>query len=79
MVWDSNKGYEGRTCHTPEFAEIYRVSKDSGMSERHLYEIMKLTIEHMQPKMRDNAVTVRRYFTVLLRKLLPIRHGDKSE
>jgi len=78
MVWDSNEAMRDGLVIPPEFAEIYRVSKDSGMSEEHLYEIMKLTIEHMQPKMRDNAVTVRRYFTVLLRKLLPIRHETKA-
>ena len=78
MVWDSNEAMRDGLVIPPEFAEIYKVSKDSGMSEEHLYEIMKLTIEHMQPKMRENAVTVRRYFTVLLRKLLPIRHEMKA-
>lgn len=78
MVWDNNEVMREGLVIPPEFAEIYKVSKDSGMSEEHLYEIMKLTIEHMQPKMRESPVTVKRYFNVLLRKLLPIRHEIKS-
>ncbi len=78
MVWDTNEVMRGGLVVPPEFAEIYKMSKDSGMSEEHLYEIMKMTIEHMQPKMRESPVTVKRYFSVLLRKLLPVRHEIKN-
>lgn len=78
MVWDTTEVMRDGLVIPPEFAEIYKISRDSGMSDEHLYEIMKLTLEHMQPKMRDNSATVRRYFNVLLRKLLPIRHEMKA-
>lgn len=78
MVWDTTEVMRDGLVIPPEFAEIYKISKDSGMSEEHLFEIMKLTLEHMQPKMRESSATVRRYFNVLLRKLLPIRHEMKA-
>jgi len=78
MVWDTTEVIRDGLVIPPEFAEIYKISKDSGMSDEHLFEIMKLTLEHMQPKMRENAATVRRYFNVLLRKLLPIRHEMRA-
>lgn len=77
MVWDTTEVMRDGLVIPPEFAEIYKISRDSGMSDKHLFEIMKLTLEHMQPKMRENSATVRRYFNVLLRKLLPIRHEMK--
>ncbi|HOI84347.1 MAG TPA: flagellar biosynthesis protein FlhF, partial [Campylobacterales bacterium] len=78
MVWDTTEVMRDGLVIPPEFAEIYKISRDSGMSDEHLFEIMKLTLEHMQPKMRENSATVRRYFNVLLRKLLPIRHEMKA-
>lgn len=78
MVWDTTEMMREGLVIPPEFAEIYKISRDSGMSDEHLFEIMKLTLEHMQPKMRENSTTVRRYFNVLLRKLLPIRHEMKA-
>ncbi len=78
MVWDTTEAMRDGLVIPPEFAEIYKISRDSGMSDEHLFEIMKLTLEHMQPKMRENSATVRRYFNVLLRKLLPIRHEMKA-
>ncbi len=78
MVWDTTEVMRDGLVIPPEFAEIYKISKDSGMSDEHLFEIMKLTLEHMQPKMRESSATVRRYFNVLLRKLLPIRHEMKA-
>jgi flagellar biosynthesis protein FlhF len=78
MVWDTTEVIRDGLVIPPEFAEIYKISRDSGMSEEHLFEIMKLTLEHMQPKMRENSATVRRYFNVLLRKLLPVRHEIRA-
>ena len=57
----------------PEFSEIYALSKASGMSEKHLNEIMKLTIKYMPLKMRKNRETIKRYFYTLLKKMIPIR------
>ncbi len=57
----------------PEFAEIYKVSKESGMNAEHLDAIMRLTLEHMPNNMRENSVTVKRYFQTLLRKMIPVR------
>lgn len=57
----------------PEFAEIYRLAQQSGMNQEHLDEIMQLTLEHMPSKMRENSETVKRYFQVLLRKMIPVR------
>jgi len=57
----------------PEFSEIYALSRASGMSAKHLDEIMKLTIKYMPLKMRKNRETIRRYFHTLLKKMIPIR------
>ncbi|HIQ51208.1 MAG TPA: flagellar biosynthesis protein FlhF [Nautiliaceae bacterium] len=57
----------------PEFSEIYALSKASGMNEKHLNEIMKLTIKYMPLKMRKNRETIKRYFHTLLKKMIPIR------
>ena len=57
----------------PEFSEIYALSKASGMNEKHLNEIMKLTMKYMPLKMRKNRETIKRYFHTLLKKMIPIR------
>jgi flagellar biosynthesis protein FlhF len=57
----------------PEFSEIYALSRASGMNEKHLDEIMKLTIKYMPLKMRKNSETIKRYFYTLLKKMIPIR------
>ena len=56
-----------------EFAEIYRLSMQSGMKKEHLDAMMGLTIEHMPMKMRENSESVKRYFQTLLRKMIPVR------
>lgn len=73
MVWDSGQVARGGLVVPPEFAEIYKITRDSGMSEEHLYEIMRLTLENMPRQMKENPSTVKRYFDVLLRRLIPIR------
>jgi len=57
----------------PEFSEIYALSRASGMSEKHIDEIMKLTIKYMPFKMRKNRDTIKRYFHTLLKKMIPVR------
>ena len=72
MFWNE-KSPKGTLPIPPEFAEIYRLAQQSGMNQEHLDEIMQLTLEHMPSKMRENSETVKRYFQVLLRKMIPVR------
>jgi flagellar biosynthesis protein FlhF len=72
MFWDE-KSPKTSIAIPPEFAEIYRLTRESGMNQEHLDEIMQLTLEHMPSKMRENSETVKRYFQVLLRKMIPVR------
>lgn len=60
--------------HIPsEFAEIYRLASQSGMNKEHLDAIMRMTLEHMPFKMRENSATIKRYFQTILRKMVPVR------
>jgi len=60
--------------HIPsEFAEIYRLASQSGMNKEHLDAIMRMTLEHMPFKMRENSSTIKRYFQTILRKMVPVR------
>ncbi len=72
MFWDERRP-DMATAIPPEFSEIYRLAKQSGMNPDHLDAIMALTLEHMPLKMRDNTETVKRYFQTLLRKMIPVR------
>jgi len=73
MVWDNATDHREGLVIPSEFAEIFRITKNSGIDAAHLTAIMKLTMEHMPLNMRHNSETVRRYFNVLLRKMTPIR------
>jgi len=72
MFWDE-KSPDIESQIPSEFAEIYRLASQSGMNKKHLDELMKITLEHMPFKMRENSVTVKRYFQTILRKMVPIR------
>jgi flagellar biosynthesis protein FlhF len=72
MFW-SEKSPKTTAAIPPEFAEIYRLAQESGMDQAHLDEIMHLTLEHMPSKMRESSETVKRYFQVLMRKMIPVR------
>lgn len=72
MFWDE-KSPELESQIPPEFAEIYKLSVQSGMDRAHLDAIMRMTLEHMPFQMRENSTTVKRYFQTLLRKVIPIR------
>lgn len=72
MFWDE-KSPNTSAPIPPEFAEIYRLAQQSGMAQEHLDEMMHLTLEHMPSKMRESSETVKRYFQVLLRKMVPVR------
>ena len=72
MFWDE-KSPDIESQIPPEFAEIYRLSLQSGMNKEHLDSLMQVTLEHMPLKMRENSTTVKRYFQTILRKMVPIR------
>ncbi|MBW6489267.1 flagellar biosynthesis protein FlhF [Sulfurimonas sp.] len=72
MFWDEKA--PDLESHIPsEFAEIYRLASQSGMNREHLDAIMRMTLEHMPFKMRENSATVKRYFQTILRKMVPVR------
>ena len=72
MFWDE-KAPDIQSQIPPEFAEIYKLSVQSGMNREHLDSMMRMTLEHMPIKMRENSVTIKRYFQTLLRKMIPVR------
>lgn len=72
MFWDE-KAPDLESSIPSEFAEIYRLASQSGMNKEHLDSIMRMTLEHMPFKMRENSSTVKRYFQTLLRKMVPVR------
>ena len=73
MFWDERSDRLGNIHIPPEFSEIYKLTLESGMNTTHIEEIMAMTLEHMPLKMRENSETVKRYFQVLLRKMVPVR------
>ena len=73
MFWDERSDKMGDIHIPPEFSEIYKLTLESGMNAAHIEEIMALSLEHMPLKMRENSQTVKRYFQVLLRKMVPVR------
>ncbi len=72
MFWDE-KAPDMQSSIPSEFAEIYRLASQSGMNKDHLDGIMRMTLELMPFKMKENSATVKRYFQTLLRKMVPIR------
>lgn len=74
MFWEEKAPQRNNLAIPPEFSEIYKLAKISGMGCDHLENIMKLTLEHMPTKMRHSSESVKRYFQVLLRKMVPVRH-----
>ncbi|HUH42358.1 MAG TPA: flagellar biosynthesis protein FlhF [Sulfurimonas sp.] len=72
MFWEEKS--PDLDSHIPsEFAEIYRLASQSGMNKEHLDSIMRMTLEHMPFKMRENSSTIKRYFQTILRKMVPVR------
>jgi len=72
-IWDLNSCQRDNLVIPPEFSEIYAIAKNSGMHKAHLDEIMTLTLKHMPLKMRNNPITIKRYFNTLLRRIIPVR------
>ena len=73
MFWEEKAHHRNHLAIPSEFSEIYKLAKISGMGEDHLENIMNLTLEHMPARMRNSSETIKRYFQVLLRKLIPVR------
>lgn len=62
----------------PEFAEIYRTTKHSGILPRHLDPLFQLSIETMPLNMRNSTETIKRYFRTLLKKMILCRNENLS-
>lgn len=74
MFWEEKSSSRNHLAIPSEFAEIYKLACSSGMGPDHLENIMKLTLDHMPAKMRQSSTSIKRYFQVLLRKMVPVRH-----
>lgn len=72
-LWDEKSPKNMSVAIPKEFAEIYRIAKNSGMNKSHLEEIMRLSLEFMPLKMREQSQTIRRYFREVLRKMIYCR------
>jgi len=77
MFWEEKAHHRNHLAIPSEFAEIYKLAKTSGMGEDHLENIMNLTLEHMPSRMKNSSETIKRYFQVLLRKLIPVRMEEE--
>lgn len=73
MLWEERGPKRDGLIIPHEFAEIYRITKASGMAKEHLEKIMQLTLELMPIKMRENSVLIKRYFREVLRKMVVAR------
>lgn len=74
MFWEEKGPKRDGLVIPQEFAEIYSLAKNSGMYKEHLNTIMRLTLEHMPVRMRENSVLVKRYFKELLRRMIYSRN-----
>ncbi len=73
VLWEDKSEKRANLIIPPEFAGIYNTSKKSGMSQLHLDDIMKSTLEHMPSYMKNAPETIERYFQVLLKKMVGVR------
>lgn len=74
MIWnEANIKMQSTPTIPYEFAEIYRICKNSGMNNEHLDEIMQLSQNHMPINMREHSSTIKRYFREVLRKMIVCR------
>ncbi|WDL74954.1 flagellar biosynthesis protein FlhF [Helicobacter winghamensis] len=78
MFWEERGPKRDGLIIPHEFAEIYRITKASGMAKEHLEKIMQLTLELMPIKMRENSVLIKRYFREVLRKMVVARSEKLS-
>lgn len=74
MVWNDMGIRVQNTTNIPhEFAEIYRICKNSGMKNEHLDELMQLSQKLVPMNMRENTIMTKRFFREVLRKMIPCR------
>jgi flagellar biosynthesis protein FlhF len=73
IVWDDNKADRQGLVIPPEFAEVYRIIKNSGMTVSHINKIMRLTLENMPFKMRQHSKTIKRYFKLFFKKMVKMK------
>ncbi|RDU59650.1 flagellar biosynthesis protein FlhF [Helicobacter marmotae] len=73
MLWEEKSPKNEHINIPQEFAEIYRIAKNSGMNKEHLNTIMQLSLELMPLKMRSSSLTIKRYFREVLRKMIYCR------
>ncbi len=73
LIWEEKRDHKENFIVPPEFAHIYQITKKSGISPKHLEEIMRATIQEMPSYMKNSPTTITRYFQVLLKKMVPIR------
>ncbi|RDU67571.1 flagellar biosynthesis protein FlhF [Helicobacter didelphidarum] len=78
MVWEDRSPKNEGINIPHEFAEIYRIAKTSGINRDHLDAIMSLSLELMPLKMRENSLTIKRYFREVLRKMIYCRPESKD-
>lgn len=79
MFWDEKGPKKEGLIIPQEFAEIYSLAKNSGMHKEHLNTIMKLTLEHMPVRMRENSMLIKRYFKELLRRMIYSRNENTPQ
>lgn len=72
-VWQKTSPLRNELNIPPEFSEIYRIAKKSEMAQDLLDEIMTLTLKRLPFKMRESSLTIKNFFKVLLREMIPIR------
>ncbi|MFA6757414.1 MAG: flagellar biosynthesis protein FlhF, partial [Sulfurospirillaceae bacterium] len=57
MFWDEKAPQRDNLAIPSEFAQIYKLAMQSGMSKEHLNTIMRLTLEHMPTRMKSSSET----------------------
>ena len=77
MLWKEMRPTDTNFIIPPEFAEIYKLAKQSGMDEKDLNQILKSTIEYMPYQMKNRPTTIKRYFQVLLKKMIKVKEEDE--
>ena len=77
MLWKEMHPSESTFIIPPEFAEVYKLSKQSGMDEKDLNQIMQSTITYMPSQMKSRPATIKRYFQVLLKKMIKIKTEEE--
>ncbi len=74
MLWnDVGVRVQSTNAVPHEFAEIYRICKNSGMKSEHLDELMQQSQQLMPLNMRENSQMIKRFFSQVLRRMIPCR------